>query len=82
MARTYFAQGDKEKTAKEYELFRGCFAQLLDPTSMVGDVEDRWIIFQSGWVADLTSYATEEEATKVAKQIFRTENDLFLIPGR
>jgi len=71
--RNYFALGDTKVAAEEYERFRGCFAQLLDPESMVGDIEDRWVIFKDGWVYGMTSYPSKSDAQAFARQMFRDE---------
>ena len=68
-----WAGASREAAHKEYELFRGCIAQLLDPESMVGDVDQRWVIFHGGWVYGMASYATEEDARVFGKQMFRDD---------
>jgi len=67
--------GSEEAADAEYERFRGCMAQLLDDKTMVGDVENRWVIFKDGWVYGMATYPTEEDATVFAWQIFRDERD-------
>jgi hypothetical protein len=68
-------EGDAALAEQEYERFRGCLAQLLDPESMVGDVEGRWIIFKDGWVFGMAAYDSEDNARAFGRQIFREEPD-------
>lgn len=72
---TYHYAGDEKEGAKEYERFQGCLAQLIDSESLVGNLEGRWVIFQSGWVHGFCSYPSEREAIVFARQIFRDEPD-------
>ena len=71
--RNYVAIGEKGETAKEYERFLGCIAQLLDDQTLVGDVEGRWVIFKDGWVYGLATYLNEDDARAFARQMFRDE---------
>ena len=43
---SYHYWGDPKAGEQEYKRFRGCLAQLLDESTMVGDVEGKWIIFK------------------------------------
>lgn len=72
---SYRYAGDADEAAREYERFRGCLLQLTDENTDVGNVEGRWVIFQSGWVFGLSSYATERDALAFARQIFRDDPD-------
>jgi hypothetical protein len=70
---TYRFSGDKDEAAKEYERFQGCLLQLVDDESIVGNLEDQWVIFKNGWVYGLSAFTTEENARRFAQQIFRDE---------
>lgn len=72
---SYSYGGDRREAEKEYGRFQGCLLQLVDEDSIVGDLEDQWIIFQNGWVFGLSGFSTESNATTFAKQIFRNEPD-------
>jgi hypothetical protein len=72
---SYRYAGDKDEAAREYARFQGCLLQLIDETSEIGNLEGRWVIFQSGWVFGLSAYATENDALSFARQIFRSEPD-------
>ena len=65
--------GTKAQAEAEYERFLGCFGQLLDDNTMIGDVEGRWVIFQHGWVAGMATYASSDDALAFARQMFRDE---------
>lgn len=71
----FLYEGDRDETWKEYERFRGCLAQLLDDSTMVGDVEGKWIIFKDGWLFGMASYTTQSDAGAFAAQIFRDERN-------
>jgi hypothetical protein len=70
---SYHYGGPEDEAAREYERFRGCLLQLTDEGTDVGNVEGRWVIFQSGWVYGLSSYKSEQDAIAFARQIFRDE---------
>lgn len=72
---SYRYEGDPDEGAAEYERFQGCLLQLTDDNSIVGNLEERWVIFQNGWVFGLSSYQTESDAIAFARQIFRDEPD-------
>lgn len=72
---SYRYAGDKDEAAREYARFQGCLLQLTDEASEIGNLEGRWVIFQSGWVFGLSAYATENDALSFARQIFRDEPD-------
>ncbi len=72
---TYYAVGTDEATSAEYKRFRGCLAQLLDESTMVGDVEGKWIIFKDGWLFGMAAYGSKRNAMAFAEQIFRDESD-------
>lgn len=67
--------GARDAAAAEYKRFQGCLLQLVDPDSMVGNLQDRWVIFQNGWVHGLCGYPTEADAATFGRQIFRDEPD-------
>ena len=71
----YIAIGDKKKTEQEYQNFCGSIAQLLDDKTLVGDAENRWVIFKDGWVYGLATYPCESDARAFARQMFRDEPD-------
>jgi len=41
---------------------------------MVGDLENRWIIFRDGWIYGLASYSTNHSALEFAAVIARGED--------
>lgn len=72
---TYRYGGDREEAAREYERFQGCLLQLVDDESIVGNLEDQWVIFKNGWVYGLSGFSNERDAQVFAAQIFRDEPD-------
>lgn len=67
--------GTAEEGEAEYKRFQGCLLQLVDENSIVGDLQDQWVIFKNGWVYGLSAFGTEENAIAFANQIFRDEPD-------
>ena len=69
----YYFNGDRDKAATEYARFQGCLLQLMDDSSMEGDLTNQWVIFKDGWVFGLSAFDSSFNASVFAKQIFRDE---------
>lgn len=67
--------GDPKLARREYDLFRGCIAQLLDDETMVGDVAGRWVVFKDGWVYGMGTYPSQADAAIFGRTMFRDEPD-------
>ena len=76
----FFYEGSFEEAEKEYGKFRAVIAQLLDDETMVGDVNQRWVIFKDSWVYGMASYATKQEAIDFGRVMMRDEiNPSFIV---
>lgn len=51
---------------QEYERFKRCLPQLVDPESQTGDLTGKWVIFQDGYVYGLSGYDTDAMAHSFA----------------
>jgi len=69
----YYFNGNSDEAAAEYERFQGCLLQLMDESSDIGDLEDKWVIFKDGWVYGLSAFDSQFNASAFARQIFRDE---------
>jgi len=69
----FFYEGTLKDAEKEYDFFRAVIAQLLDDETMVGDIDQRWIVFKDSWVYGMASYLTKKEAIDFGRVMMRDE---------
>jgi len=75
----YTYRGDYATAKQEYDYFRRCLPQLIDTNSMVGDLSNRWVIFQNGWLGDFSSFPSAAEAIMWALQLYRGDAATWIV---
>lgn len=76
----YFYRGkDNEAADLQYKMFKACLPQLMDESSMCGDLTDKWVIFANGWLADYQGFDKGANACKWAVHLYREDDTAWVV---
>lgn len=65
--------------ADALEQFKRCLPQLIDPDGPLGDLTDKWVIWEDGWVYGLAAYDDQQTARQWAAHMGVRNDHVFRV---